>query len=250
VKQFVRQVDDSFDERKFGFTGMVDALRYGQREGLFRLDRDRQGVVRVYPGLRYPKPGGGASQPSDAAGEHEPAIDHAEPADGEAFVRSGGVNDVHEPDADTGTGEHNDAEVEAVTYDVVTHVDADSGVIDVARHEDATAGPTESDAQLGGTPVDETGVQAPGRGQKARRTPGSRSRGRRPRAAKPGGPTAPVEKPRAAEAAPGGQVKPGGETKPGGEAKPGGARRRGGSASGAAPSRRRKKAPVGETPAK
>ncbi len=50
VKQFLRGADETFDERKYGFSGMVEALRYAQREGLFRLDRDRQGVLRVYPG--------------------------------------------------------------------------------------------------------------------------------------------------------------------------------------------------------
>ena len=50
VKQILRSVDESFDERRYGFTGIVEALRYCQREGLFRLDRDRQGVLRVYPG--------------------------------------------------------------------------------------------------------------------------------------------------------------------------------------------------------
>jgi hypothetical protein len=50
VKQILRSVDENFDERRYGFTGIVEALRYCQREGLFRLDRDRQGVLRVYPG--------------------------------------------------------------------------------------------------------------------------------------------------------------------------------------------------------
>ena len=50
MKQILRSVDENFDERRYGFTGIVEALRYCQREGLFRLDRDRQGVLRVYPG--------------------------------------------------------------------------------------------------------------------------------------------------------------------------------------------------------
>ena len=53
AKQIVRAIDPAFDERKYGFSGMVEALRYGQREGLFRLDRDRMGVVRVYAGPAY-----------------------------------------------------------------------------------------------------------------------------------------------------------------------------------------------------
>jgi len=53
VKQFIKGLDESFDERRYGFAGMLDALRYGQREGLFKLDRDRQGGVRVHPGPQY-----------------------------------------------------------------------------------------------------------------------------------------------------------------------------------------------------
>ena len=50
AKAVLRAGDETFDERKYGFAGLVEALRFGQREGLFRLDRDRQGVLRVYPG--------------------------------------------------------------------------------------------------------------------------------------------------------------------------------------------------------
>ena len=50
AKQFLRNVDGSFDERKFGFASLVDLLRACQREGLFRMERDRQGVIRLFPG--------------------------------------------------------------------------------------------------------------------------------------------------------------------------------------------------------
>jgi hypothetical protein len=52
-KHFMKTFDESFDERRYGFAGLLDALRFGQREGLFRLDRDRQGGVRVHPGAQY-----------------------------------------------------------------------------------------------------------------------------------------------------------------------------------------------------
>jgi uncharacterized LabA/DUF88 family protein len=50
AKQFLRNVDPSFDERKFGFASLVDLMRACQREGLFRIERDRQGVMRIFPG--------------------------------------------------------------------------------------------------------------------------------------------------------------------------------------------------------
>ena len=50
AKQFMRNVDPTFDERKFGFGSLQDLLRACQREGLFRIERDRQGVIRLFPG--------------------------------------------------------------------------------------------------------------------------------------------------------------------------------------------------------
>ena len=50
AKQFLRNVDATFDERKFGFASLVDLLRACQRDGLFRIERDRQGVMRIFPG--------------------------------------------------------------------------------------------------------------------------------------------------------------------------------------------------------
>src|SRR5258708_11740356 len=48
VKQFLRGVDPTFDERKFGFTSLNDLLRGCQKDGLFRMERDRQGVVPFF----------------------------------------------------------------------------------------------------------------------------------------------------------------------------------------------------------
>ena len=50
VKQFLKNVDASFDERRYGFGNLVDLLRACQRENLFRIERDRQGVMRIFPG--------------------------------------------------------------------------------------------------------------------------------------------------------------------------------------------------------
>ncbi len=50
VKQLIKAVDAQFDERRYGFGTLVEALRYCQREGVVRVERDRQGIVRVWPG--------------------------------------------------------------------------------------------------------------------------------------------------------------------------------------------------------
>jgi uncharacterized LabA/DUF88 family protein len=54
AKQFIRNVDASFDERKFGFGSLLDLLRAAQRENLLTLERDRQGSVRLFPGSSMP----------------------------------------------------------------------------------------------------------------------------------------------------------------------------------------------------
>ena len=60
IRQFLRNADETFDERKLGFTGIVEFLRACQREGLLRLERDRQGVMRVFAGPAF---GRGAGAP-------------------------------------------------------------------------------------------------------------------------------------------------------------------------------------------
>jgi uncharacterized LabA/DUF88 family protein len=82
IKQYLRNADETFDERKFGFGGIVDFLRACQREGLLRLERDRQGVMRVFPGPSFPKP---ANAPSSDGAESP-----AEGAMESAFEGSGG----------------------------------------------------------------------------------------------------------------------------------------------------------------
>jgi uncharacterized LabA/DUF88 family protein len=52
VKQFLKANDETFDERRYGFQGILDALRFAQREGIFRLERDRRGILRVFPGAQ------------------------------------------------------------------------------------------------------------------------------------------------------------------------------------------------------
>jgi uncharacterized protein (TIGR00288 family) len=56
VKQLLRAADSSFDERRYGFGGLMDLLRACQRESLMRLERDRRGGLRVFPGAALQRP--------------------------------------------------------------------------------------------------------------------------------------------------------------------------------------------------
>jgi uncharacterized LabA/DUF88 family protein len=50
VKQILRQAEGGFDERRYGFGGLMDLLKACQREGLVRIERDRRGGLRVFQG--------------------------------------------------------------------------------------------------------------------------------------------------------------------------------------------------------
>jgi hypothetical protein len=62
-KQFLRAADPGFDERKYG--SIADLMRACQKDGLLKLERDRQGALRVFSGAgtaaRGPVPHGWAT---------------------------------------------------------------------------------------------------------------------------------------------------------------------------------------------
>jgi hypothetical protein len=57
LKQYLRAVDATFDERKYGFETLGDLMRACQRDGLLRIERDRQGGMRIFPGTLTPPAG-------------------------------------------------------------------------------------------------------------------------------------------------------------------------------------------------
>ena len=71
-KQFLRNAQPDFDERKYG--SIADLMRACQKDGLLRLERDRQGALRVFGGgtPRAAVPHGWASS------HHENGSDRAE----------------------------------------------------------------------------------------------------------------------------------------------------------------------------
>lgn len=52
AKQFLRNAVEGFDEKHYGFASVLDLLRAAGKEGVLRVERDRQGAVRVFPGPR------------------------------------------------------------------------------------------------------------------------------------------------------------------------------------------------------
>jgi uncharacterized LabA/DUF88 family protein len=67
-KQHLKSIDPAFDERQLGFSTIHDLLRHAQRENLLRVDRNRQGILRIFPGDRFPEePSLPPAQPAEAA---------------------------------------------------------------------------------------------------------------------------------------------------------------------------------------
>jgi uncharacterized LabA/DUF88 family protein len=103
VKQLLRVADSSFDERRFAFGGLMDLLRACQRDGLIRMERDRRGGLRVFPGAALQQ--GSASRPVPAPVLPQPDVAFDEPAgtsDEPAPVEAVATADVLDLDADQG----------------------------------------------------------------------------------------------------------------------------------------------------
>jgi hypothetical protein len=111
----MRNVEPSFDERKFGFGSLVDLLRAAQREGLFRMERDRQGSVRLFPGPAMQTPSVRPPVDDDNRGNiAEPAnVQETDEATGEAWM----------PEAVPPRGDESEIQSEVVDGAVVQELD-------------------------------------------------------------------------------------------------------------------------------
>ena len=78
VKQILRSADASFDERRYGFVGLMDLLKACSREGFVRLERDRRGGLRVFQGAALQRVATAPAPIFDI--EHEQADLDAQPA--------------------------------------------------------------------------------------------------------------------------------------------------------------------------
>ncbi|MFB3854100.1 MAG: NYN domain-containing protein [Vicinamibacterales bacterium] len=141
VKQFMRSADPSFDERRYGFTGILDLLRGAQRESVLRLERDRQGVIRVFPGAAIQRAAPGA------AGVSEPVQSEAAEVPEAVDAPAGAVGTPGESSAASGQVSPQAAEAEAAwlrraTEDLPGAVAADaagSGSADAQAAPEAAA---------------------------------------------------------------------------------------------------------------
>ncbi|MBN2318339.1 MAG: NYN domain-containing protein [Acidobacteria bacterium] len=54
-KQFLKSLQPPFDEHQFGITSTYDLVRQAQKDGLLRIERNRQGIMRIYPAELFPQ---------------------------------------------------------------------------------------------------------------------------------------------------------------------------------------------------
>ncbi len=94
VKQLMKSVEPSFDEKEYGFSSLLDVVRQCQRAGVFRLERNRQGVLRIFQGDELTKPAAVApSAETPAVSPQEPETSAAAPVP-EAIEAEAAVVDV------------------------------------------------------------------------------------------------------------------------------------------------------------
>src|SRR5205085_3394184 len=86
VKQILRQAEGGFDERRFGFGGLMDLLRGLQRDGVLRVERDRRGGLRVFQGPAYQR-----AQPAIGLPAAETSVEMAIAADEDAAAERAGA---------------------------------------------------------------------------------------------------------------------------------------------------------------
>jgi hypothetical protein len=76
AKQYLRSAIEGFDEKNYGFASVVDLLRAAGKEGVLRIERDRQGAVRLFAGPKLTAP---SVQPVEVEQVVELPIVDAEP---------------------------------------------------------------------------------------------------------------------------------------------------------------------------
>ncbi len=178
AKQYMRNVDSTFDERKFGFNSIMDLFRAAQREGLFRIERDRQGVMRLFQG--------NVMQTLAADGTMVDAP--VTPGAPRPWQPGDDIPDIHEADRDVPLQRHQSSEV--VEGDVVQEMETpqviegeQTGMFD-ADDADARQGDEGTDQQGEATASGDEPAAKKGRGTRAAKTAKEPKAAKAPRAKK------------------------------------------------------------------
>jgi uncharacterized LabA/DUF88 family protein len=132
VKQLLRQVDPKFDERAYGFGNLADLLRAAGRDGIVRVDRDRQGVIRVFQGSAAPAGAPPAQAPTPQSNKPKVFDIEDEMAEIEAIraanLAARGIR-ITVPDDDEPQEEGGEGEAPSTPRETLIAVDEASGAV-------------------------------------------------------------------------------------------------------------------------
>jgi uncharacterized LabA/DUF88 family protein len=118
VKQFVKNAAPTWDERKYGFASFLEAVRAAQRAGILKLERNRQGILRVYPGsliaqpLRQPMP-----SDEELPSEEPMMTDEPVSVEAEQIIEAAPVQEVIDVPAESLVGEEAAPDTEPAVLD-------------------------------------------------------------------------------------------------------------------------------------
>jgi len=82
-KQFLKSLQPPFDERPFGITSTYDLVRQAQKDGLLHVERNRQGILRLFPGELFPHTAGEEAEGLTQEAKEETAAGTPEPPEPE-----------------------------------------------------------------------------------------------------------------------------------------------------------------------
>jgi hypothetical protein len=142
AKQYLRNAIENFDERKYGFASVVDLLRAAGKEGVLRVERDRHGAVRVFPGVNLESK---TTQPTYIP---EPALEETE----EPVVDA-----TAEPEPEGMTSQEGVVEAEPVSDAPIV----DGEVTASADFDDESAGEDDDEDEIDGNVVGRPVVKKP-----------------------------------------------------------------------------------------
>ncbi len=103
VKQVMRAATPPLDERAYGFANLTDLLRAAHKDNVVRMERDRQGVIRVFQSSSAPAVLAAASTPLPE--EMEPIVITTGPEVVDAVVVEPGEDDVDPNDVNGNVAE-------------------------------------------------------------------------------------------------------------------------------------------------
>lgn len=177
-KQMIRSLQPPFDEHQYGISSIYDLVRQAHRDGLLHVERNRQGILRIFPGDRFPKTD---AEPAPAAGLPLDAEETESAEETELLVRRDAEASPEEPGKPVSAPPATQAEAEPAAGE------PDAGDPDAAEpEEDGSPAPEAGEPDAGEAeatePESEAAAEDPKPKPRTRRKTGTATTGKATRA--------------------------------------------------------------------